>query len=545
MEVESKLELLAIFNLDWTVKLWGRNHQHRETCGFTTMNDSDIFLSCSCSCFFRLLNSQAIDGRGCEQTTCPLCMHKRSHFGSRLKNNSVPKTFSHSILFRAPSFTSSDSRLITSRIHCADSRDLGGDGFTDPEPRTPRGQSGPPQGTLSARRCWLTTTARRQPLRPLTFKLREQFQPDSFRVDSGSVPEPAGVVSIVRGRVQCDRWELPLFTSDGARSTGTQDASQCWRRCCSPLWPPCCLARATSFWGWCCASHCLLRSAGAPSFHMAECGCLEPCHVLSTLVQWLGIHSRIFQQPSRSKWQKSERYQTPTCRDRKEEGLRSLGTGACSFGSWFLSARSGWRHDGRHQRVVRGGSCSQRQVLSVQKGAQRTALATVTRVLKLCALWAFRCCTGATHSSGTPRTGWVVGCSPALCSSDPGLIWGGRLDVRSVSGIVRPRNMYFSSNAQPTCHGSRKHAQLHLSRQHAAPPANRPRSPPQGGGGRTAVLGALWRFLLELFSLSTGCSDPGRLLRGVCRASQRTVARHEQKQTRRLNLALAALYHSV
>ena len=34
------------------------------------------------------------------------------------------------------SFTGSASRLITSRIHCADSRDLGGDGCTDPEPHT-------------------------------------------------------------------------------------------------------------------------------------------------------------------------------------------------------------------------------------------------------------------------------------------------------------------------------------------------------------------------------------------------------------------------
>ena len=34
------------------------------------------------------------------------------------------------------SFTGSGSRLITSRIHSTNSRDLGGDGFTDPEPRT-------------------------------------------------------------------------------------------------------------------------------------------------------------------------------------------------------------------------------------------------------------------------------------------------------------------------------------------------------------------------------------------------------------------------
>ena len=36
----------------------------------------------------------------------------------------------------SPSFTGSRSRVITSRIHCADSRGFGGDGFTNPEPRT-------------------------------------------------------------------------------------------------------------------------------------------------------------------------------------------------------------------------------------------------------------------------------------------------------------------------------------------------------------------------------------------------------------------------
>ena len=69
-----------------------------------------------------------------------------------LKLICVPKTFSHSISCFAPcltpsilssfslsstspSFTGSGSRLITSRIRCADSRDLRGDGFADLEPR--------------------------------------------------------------------------------------------------------------------------------------------------------------------------------------------------------------------------------------------------------------------------------------------------------------------------------------------------------------------------------------------------------------------------
>ena len=36
----------------------------------------------------------------------------------------------------SPSLTGSGPRLITSRIHCTDSRDLRGDGFADPQPRT-------------------------------------------------------------------------------------------------------------------------------------------------------------------------------------------------------------------------------------------------------------------------------------------------------------------------------------------------------------------------------------------------------------------------
>ena len=43
---------------------------------------------------------------------------------------------SMSLSSTSPSFTGSGSRLITSRIHCADSRGLRGDGFSDPEPRT-------------------------------------------------------------------------------------------------------------------------------------------------------------------------------------------------------------------------------------------------------------------------------------------------------------------------------------------------------------------------------------------------------------------------
>ena len=51
--------------------------------------------------------------------------------------HSTPSTlFPFSLSSTSPSSTGSGSRLITSRIHCADSRDLRGDGFTDPEPRT-------------------------------------------------------------------------------------------------------------------------------------------------------------------------------------------------------------------------------------------------------------------------------------------------------------------------------------------------------------------------------------------------------------------------
>ena len=65
----------------------------------------------------------------------------------------MSKTFYHSISCFSPCLapctvqaafftllhfpTGSGSRLITSRKHCADSRDLRSDGFTDPEPRTP------------------------------------------------------------------------------------------------------------------------------------------------------------------------------------------------------------------------------------------------------------------------------------------------------------------------------------------------------------------------------------------------------------------------
>ena len=109
-------------------------------------------------------NSQAIDGR-CEQNTFSHFMYRHIHFVSTshvmlhahawLKLNCVPKTFSHPISGFAPCLTVHSAfcplllfplllllspaqapRLITSRIHCAASRDLGGDGFTDPEPRT-------------------------------------------------------------------------------------------------------------------------------------------------------------------------------------------------------------------------------------------------------------------------------------------------------------------------------------------------------------------------------------------------------------------------
>ena len=52
-------------------KFQGRNHQHREICGFTTRNDSDkFFLSCSGGCFSLAGNFQFPGNRReCEQNT--------------------------------------------------------------------------------------------------------------------------------------------------------------------------------------------------------------------------------------------------------------------------------------------------------------------------------------------------------------------------------------------------------------------------------------------------------------------------------------------
>ena len=50
--------------------------------------------------------------------------------------HSTPSILSSlSLASTSPSFTASGPRSMTSRIHCADSRDLGGDGLTDPELR--------------------------------------------------------------------------------------------------------------------------------------------------------------------------------------------------------------------------------------------------------------------------------------------------------------------------------------------------------------------------------------------------------------------------
>ena len=96
---------------------FGRNHQHRETCRFTTRNDSDKFFYLVQVVVFRLpatSNSEAIDGR-CEQKTLSRCMYRRRHLISTshmmlhahawLKLNGVPKTFSHSISCFAPCLT--------------------------------------------------------------------------------------------------------------------------------------------------------------------------------------------------------------------------------------------------------------------------------------------------------------------------------------------------------------------------------------------------------------------------------------------------------
>ena len=57
------------------------------------------------------------------------------HLLFRVISHTMHSTPSISLASTSPSVTGSGSRLITYRIHCADSRDLGGDGFTDPEPR--------------------------------------------------------------------------------------------------------------------------------------------------------------------------------------------------------------------------------------------------------------------------------------------------------------------------------------------------------------------------------------------------------------------------
>ena len=131
--------------------------KHPKHCGFTTRNDSDkFFLSCSSSCFSLAGNFQFPCNRHFVSTLH--FTHSLYHIcGSRLKFNCAQNIFSFHLLFRAmshdlrstpsilssislsstsPSFTFSGSRLITSRIHCPDSRDLRGDGFADPEPRT-------------------------------------------------------------------------------------------------------------------------------------------------------------------------------------------------------------------------------------------------------------------------------------------------------------------------------------------------------------------------------------------------------------------------
>ena len=76
-------------------------------------------------------------------TRCPSWISCPKHFlipSLVSRHISRPAQYTqHFVLFSLSStspFTGSGSRLITSRTHFADSRDLGGDGFTDPEPRT-------------------------------------------------------------------------------------------------------------------------------------------------------------------------------------------------------------------------------------------------------------------------------------------------------------------------------------------------------------------------------------------------------------------------
>ena len=97
--------------------------------------------------------TRQVEYRFCEQNTLSHCMYRREHFVHTaalicyrsLVAQVVPSMkYSFHLLFRAmshdlhstPSTLTSGSRLITTGIHCADSRCLRGDGFTDPEPRT-------------------------------------------------------------------------------------------------------------------------------------------------------------------------------------------------------------------------------------------------------------------------------------------------------------------------------------------------------------------------------------------------------------------------
>ena len=172
MEVETKLGLLAIFNLHWTVNFFNVEiiSIAKPVASQQEMIPTNSFCLVQVVVFAcqQLSISQAIDGEAWTEhlltlhvQTQTLCQHI-THDVTRSRVAQVEQRaqniFSFHLLFRAmftpctvhpafcplflnlpllsPSFTGSGSRLITSRIHWADSRDFRGDGFTDPEPAT-------------------------------------------------------------------------------------------------------------------------------------------------------------------------------------------------------------------------------------------------------------------------------------------------------------------------------------------------------------------------------------------------------------------------
>ena len=151
----------------------GRNHQHRETCGTVEPHNKKCFRQLFFSlcrwlffaCWQVLIPRQSTWGVNrtpchiactdvntvstqhialiCYTLTSGSCcaFHKIVLPSTVPRHVSRPAQYTHhfdliSLFSTCPSHNGSGSRLIASGTHCADSRGLRGNGFTDPEPRT-------------------------------------------------------------------------------------------------------------------------------------------------------------------------------------------------------------------------------------------------------------------------------------------------------------------------------------------------------------------------------------------------------------------------